>query len=227
MVNKLCVSDRVYTLLRKRFLLFDMALLKTFVCSRVGILDYPWCNNPFRTYQELGQGDFYSFDQKFIYCLPTKNVTARKTMLTSISSTTFVRVDIYRLVKLDFLVLLLFLVNYPPSMTTLRFPHSSMNIMADVENILNDDEFFGDTVDTPNEGIEQHRKRECLKSVISKGKAYLLGSKWTQEKEDKASDETINKTYGEYKQCELNEKGEKTGKALGKHVINLYSTRIS
>ena len=26
---------------------------------------------------------------------------------------------------------------------------------------------------------------------------------------------------------ELNEKGEKTGKALGKHVINLYSTGIS
>ena len=44
---------------------------------------------------------------------------------------------------------------------------------------------------------------------------------------DKASDETINKIYVEYRQRELNEKGEKTGKALGKHVINLYSTRIS
>ena len=30
-----------------------------------------------------------------------------------------------------------------------------------------------------------------------------------------------------YKQRELNEKGEKTGKALGKHVINLYCTGIS
>ena len=99
--------------------------------------------------------------------------------------------------------------------------------MADVGNILNDDDFFGDTVDTPKEGIEQHRKRECLKSVISKCKAYLLGSKWTQEKVDKASDKTINKTYAEYKQRELNEKIEKTGKALGKHVINLYSTGIS
>ena len=38
--------------------------------------------------------------------------------------------------------------------------------MADVGNILNDDDFFGDTVDTPKEGIEQHRKRECLKNVI-------------------------------------------------------------
>ena len=98
---------------------------------------------------------------------------------------------------------------------------------ADVKNILNVDDFFGDIVDTPREGIEQHRKRECLRSVISKGKAYLLGSKWTQEKVDKASDETINKTYAEYKQRELNEKGEKIGKALGKSVINLYSTRIS
>ena len=51
----------------------------------------------------------------------------------------------------------------------------------------------------------------------------LLGSKWTQEKVGKASDKTINKTYAEYKQRELNEKDEKTGKALGKHVINLYS----
>ena len=95
--------------------------------------------------------------------------------------------------------------------------------MADVENMLNDDDFFGDSVDTPKKGIEQHRKRECLKSVISKDKAYLLGSKWTQEKVGKASDETINKTYAEYKQRELNEKDEKTGKALGKHVIDLYS----
>ena len=83
MVNKLYASDCVYTLFKKTILLFDTVLLKCFVYSRVGILDYPWCNNPCRAYQELGQGDFYSFDQKFIYCLPTKNVTARKTILTS------------------------------------------------------------------------------------------------------------------------------------------------
>ena len=52
-----------------------------------------------------------------------------------------------------------------------------IKIMADVENILNDDDFLGDSVDTLKEDIEQHRKRECLKSIISKGKAYLLGSK--------------------------------------------------
>ena len=47
--------------------------------------------------------------------------------------------------------------------------------MADVENILNDEDFFGDIVDTPKEGIEQHRKRECLKNVRGSCKAYLLG----------------------------------------------------
>ena len=96
--------------------------------------------------------------------------------------------------------------------------------MADVGDILNDDEFFGDVVDTPKEGIEQHRKREYLKGAIDKGK---LWHKWTHKKVDKASDEIINKTYAEYKQQELNEKVVKTGKALGKHVISLYSIGIS
>ena len=31
--------------------------------------------------------------------------------------------------------------------------------------MLNDDDFFGDTADTPKEGTEQHRKRECLELV--------------------------------------------------------------
>ena len=50
---------------------------------------------------------------------------------------------------------------------------------------------------------------------------------WTNERIDKVSDETINKTYAEYKQRELNERAEKTGKTLGKHSIKLYSTGIS
>ena len=99
--------------------------------------------------------------------------------------------------------------------------------MGDIENILTNDEFFGDIVDTPKEGIEQHKKRECLKGATDKGKGYLLGSKWIHERVDKSSDETINKKYAEYKQCELKEKGEKTRKALGKHIINLSSTGIS
>ena len=50
------------------------------------------------------------------------------------------------------------------------------------------------------------------------------GRKWTQEKVDKASDKTIKKTYAEYRQRGLNEKGEKTGKTIGKYVINFYSS---
>ena len=64
-------------------------------------------------------------------------------------------------------------------------------------------------VDTPKEGIEQYKKWKCLKGAVDKGKAYLLGHKWTHERVDKASDETVNKTYAEYKQRELKEKGEK------------------
>ena len=88
---------------------------------------------------------------------------------------------------------------------------------------LNDNKFFGDIVDTTKEGIEQHKKQEELKDAVDKGRLY----KWTHRRVVKASDEIINKTYAEYKQREVNEKGEKTAKALGKHAISLYSTGIS
>ena len=101
-----------------------------------------------------------------------------------------------------------------------------IKIMADVGDILNNNEFFGDIVDTPKEGIEQHKKREELESLIDKGKAHLLGHRWTHGRVEKVSDEIINKTYVENRQRELNEKDEKTGKTLGKHVINLYSNGI-
>ena len=104
-----------------------------------------------------------------------------------------------------------------------RFRHL-IKAMTDVENILNDDESSGDIVDTPKEGIEQHKKQECLKSAIDRDK---LGYKWTHERMDKASDEIINKTYTEFKQREITQKGEKTAKVLDKYAINLYSTGIS
>ena len=50
-----------------------------------------------------------------------------------------------------------------------RFWHV-IKMMANVENLLNDDEFFADIIDTPKEGFEQHLKRECLKEAISKEK---------------------------------------------------------
>ena len=48
---------------------------------------------------------------------------------------------------------------------------------------------------------------------------HLLGHKWTHERVDKASDKTINKTYAEYRQRELNGKGEKTGRALASMLL--------
>ena len=97
--------------------------------------------------------------------------------------------------------------------------------MASVGDILNEDDFFEDVVGTPKEGTKQRKIREGLKrSIIDRVK---LGHKWTRERVDKESDEIINKTYVEYKQRELNEKGEKIAKVLGKHVTYLYSTGIS
>ena len=55
-----------------------------------------------------------------------------------------------------------------------QFQHL-IKIMADVGDILNDIEYFGDVVDTPKEGTEKHKKREELKSVIDKGKTHSLG----------------------------------------------------
>ena len=72
--------------------------------------------------------------------------------------------------------------------------------MADVGDILNDDDIFGDVVNTQKEAIEQHKKREELKNVIDKGNTHLLGQKWTHRRVEKASNEIINKTYAEYKQ---------------------------
>ena len=53
------VSDGVYTLFEKTFLLFHTAILKYFICSSVTILVSSWRNNSYRGYQELGQGSFY------------------------------------------------------------------------------------------------------------------------------------------------------------------------
>ena len=103
-VNKLCISDRVYTLFKKTFLLFNTALLKCFIYSRVAILDSPWSNNPCCAYQELGQGDFYSLEQEkvpflLIYLLPThKNCNHKKNHIyLNLIYSICHRVDIYRL----------------------------------------------------------------------------------------------------------------------------------
>ena len=52
-----------------------------------------------------------------------------------------------------------------------RFRHL-IKIMADAGNILNDNKFFRDIIDTTKEGIEQHKKQEELKDAIDKGRLY-------------------------------------------------------
>ena len=79
-----------------------------------------------------------------------------------------------------------------------RFRHL-IQIMSNVGDILSNNEIFGDVADTPKEEIEQHKNQKELKSVIDKDNAHLLGHKWTHGRVDKASDETINKRYVEYR----------------------------
>ena len=50
-----------------------------------------------------------------------------------------------------------------------------MKILSVLKNILKEEKLFADTVDAPKYGLEQHRKRICLKGAISKGK--VLGVK--------------------------------------------------
>ena len=57
-------------------------------------------------------------------------------------------------------------------------------------NILNDDEFFGDALDTPKEATEPHKKREELKSIKDKEK---LGHKWTHKRVDKQAMKLLTK----------------------------------
>ena len=44
-----------------------------------------------------------------------------------------------------------------------------IKIRASVGDVLNDDEFFGDIVDTPKEGTEQHKKTGRIKEYHRQG----------------------------------------------------------
>ena len=69
-----------------------------------------------------------------------------------------------------------------------------MKIIAIVGDILNDDDFFGDVVDTPKEGTEQHKKRKELKRLKDRGK---LGQnrhmeRWTRQAMKLLTKRTLN-----------------------------------
>ena len=88
-----------------------------------------------------------------------------------------------------------------------------------------------DQVDTPKEGVVQYDRRGELKKIIEQGDAHLLNGnsrkKWTIERIDKATDKQIDNIWSKYKQEENEQKADKTGKAVGTHIVNLYSNGIS
>ena len=122
-------------------------------------------------------------DQKWKWRATTNITKTSSEVLPSTITGSFWLFDLKKVITEVLLILPLYLILF---FIWWRFK-PVIKIMGDVENILNDNDFFGDVVDTPKEGIEQHKKRECLKSVINKGNGHLLG-KWTHERVDKASD---------------------------------------
>ena len=86
---------------------------------------------------------------------------------------------------------------------------------------------FFDEVYTPREGVENREKREFLKELITQGKKLPGKKPWTVELIDQATNEEVEKLHSKYTQKELQHKGEKTGKAMGKHLIKIYSNGVS
>ena len=86
-------------------------------------------------------------------------------------------------------------------------------------------------VDTPKEGVVQYDRRGELKKIIGQSDAHLLNGnnrkKWTIERIDKATDKQIDNIWSKYKQEENKQKVDKTAKAVGTHIVNLYSNGIS
>ena len=121
-INELpvCVSDVLYTLFKKVFLLFHTALLKYFIYSRVGILDSTWCK---------------ILPLPLICLLPTHKKCNHEKNHTYLN---LVKSGHIQSCKTSYLLFLsLFLVSSPPSTTTLRFPHSPlMNISPGKSNKL-------------------------------------------------------------------------------------------
>ena len=71
--------------------------------------------------------------------------------------------------------------------------------------------------------------RDFLINVINQGKADLLPGKtpWTVARVNRAPDDVIEKLKSQFVQNETKRKAENTGKAVSKHVVNLYSTGVS
>ena len=80
---------------------------------------------------------------------------------------------------------------------------------------------FFDEVETPK--VENREKREFLKELITQGKKLPGKKPWTVELIDQASNEEVEKLHSKYTHKDLQHKGEKTDKAMEKHLIKIYS----
>ena len=85
---------------------------------------------------------------------------------------------------------------------------------------------FFDEVDMPREGVENREKRQFLKDLITQGKKLPGKKPWTAELINETSNKEVEKLHSKYTQKELQHKGEKTGKAMGKHLIKIYSNGV-
>ena len=88
-------------------------------------------------------------------------------------------------------------------------------------------------IDAPDRLAALQEQEECgrdfLINVINRGKADLLPGKtpWTVAQIKKAPDAVIEKLKNQFVQNEIKHKAQNTGKAVSKHVVNLYSTGVS
>ena len=103
-----------------------------------------------------------------------------------------------------------------------RFKHV-IKAMSEIDELLN-----VSLPDTNERGEEEENGREILINVINQGKGNLLPGKypWTVVR-IKVFDADIDKLKSHFVQAETNLKKERTGKAMSKHVVNLYSTGVS
>ena len=82
---------------------------------------------------------------------------------------------------------------------------------------------FFNEVDTP----KVENEREFVKELITQGKKLPGKKPWTVELIDQASNKEMEKLHYKYTQKELQHKGEKTAKALGKHLIKIHLNGVS
>ena len=110
-------------------------------------------------------------------------------------------------------------------MNIYRFRHI-IKAMIDIERIIS--ESFSDSLEQENIARDSTMsKREFLIDILNQGKKLKGKISWNVDKIEKADINVIKKLYDDYHQNEMRLKAEKTGKPVGKHLINLYSQCIS